>query len=177
MRLLATTFTLIALLAGPAAAGYEQPVVDPGRALLKSALLPGLGQIEQGRTGRGSLWAGGALLLGTATFYQHMQYHSAAEDFNNAEDQYRSAIDEGDADTAAEQFAKMERYGQLADDRYDRRQLLEIGLAALWAGNLVDTWLFGRGEADAGDTALLPGHLEPVLLRGESAGLAWTLNF
>ncbi len=151
---------------------------SPGRnsALLKSVLLPGLGQIEQGRTGRGALWAGTAVTLGLATFNAHIQYHSAAKDFNNASALYRTAIADQDGDEALAQFIKMESHGTLAEDRYDTRRMLEIGLVLVWAGNLVDTWLFA-GDGSGDDRADLPGRLEPVILRGTAPGLAWTLDF
>jgi hypothetical protein len=171
--LLLITFCLGAV---PALASVDAEGPSRNSALLKSALVPGLGQIEQGRTGRGAIWAGAATTLGLATFYSHIQYHSAAEDFNNAGDLYRAAIAAGDGDEALLQFTKMESHGTLAEDRYDTRRLLEIGLVLVWAGNLVDTWFF-EGDGSGDDRADLPGRLEPVITRGGAAGLAWTIDF
>ena len=156
--------------------GYLPETPSSSEVLIKSALLPGLGQIEQGRTGRGAIWAGGATVLALAPFHSHMEYRSAAQDYNNAEDRYRSAIAEGDADAALAQFSRMKHHNELAEDRYGTRRLLEITLLTWWAGNLVDAWLFEDGDAAEGHAAL-PGRIEPVLLRGEAAGLAWTLDF
>lgn len=176
---------LLLLLPGLAAAGGSDLTggdgylpESPGRnqALFKSALLPGLGQIDQGRTGRGAFWAGGAAVLALGTFHSHMEYHSAAQDFNNAEERYRSAIAEGDADAALAQFGRMERHNETAEDRYGTRQIMGISLLVWWAGNLADVWFFDEDKAAAGHAAL-PGRIEPVLLRGEAAGLAWTLDF
>jgi hypothetical protein len=172
---------LLLLLTLPAAAlaeGYQPAPVSRGGALLRSALIPGLGQIEQGRTGRGALWAGGAAALVGCTFFAHMEYHSAARDLENAEDSYRRAIADDDGDAAYTHFVDMQRLEPIADDRYDLRRNLEIGLALWWAGSLVDTWLFaGPGpQAAAGGEAALPGRLTPVLAHG-AAGLAWSIDF
>ncbi|MBM4119067.1 hypothetical protein FJ251_15295 [bacterium] len=172
---------LLLLLTLPVAAlaeGYQRAPISRESALLRSAFIPGLGQIEQGRTGRGALWAGGAAALVGGTFFAHMEYHSAAKDMENAEASYRRAVAGGQGIAAHAQLLEMKRLAPIADDRYDLRRNLEIGLALWWAGNLVDTWLFG-GPADsaaAGDGAALPGHLTPVLQRG-AAGLAWTIAF
>lgn len=174
--LFALLLITLCLGASPALAGSDAGDMNRGSAMLKSTLLPGLGQIEQGRTGRGALWTGAAIGLGLATFHSHMQYHSAAEDFNNSQDLYRAAIAEENGDEALVQFARMETHGALAEDRYDTRRMLEIGLVLVWAGNLVDTWLFA-GDGSGDDRADLPGRLEPVMLRGEAPGLAWTLDF
>ncbi len=172
---------LLLLLTLPAAAlaeGYAPNPVSRERALLRSALLPGLGQIEQGRTGRGALWAGGATALVAGTFFAHMEYHSAAKDLGNAEESYRRALAEDDGDAAYASFVDIERLAPIADDRYTLRRNIEIGLAVWWAGSLVDTWLFAgpKTSAAAGDGAALPGHLTPVLAHG-AAGLAWTIAF
>lgn len=179
MRVLFSLLLLTACLtaAHARAAEYRPEPVSRNQTLLRSALLPGLGQIEQGRMGRGAFWAGGALVLATATFHAHMEYHSAAEDFENAQDRYRIALADEDGDAAYDQYLRMERHGALADDRYDNRRLLEIGLLLWWAGNLADTWLFDGGPDGGDQQAALPGRLQPVLLRGEAAGLAWTMDF
>ncbi len=171
--LLLITFCLGAV---PVLASSDTGSPSRSSALLKSALLPGLGQIEQGRTGRGALWTGAAATLGLATFYSHIQYHSAAEDFNNAKDLFQAAIIAQDGDEALVQFAKMESHGTLAEDRYDTRRMLEIGFVLVWAGNMVDTWLFA-GDGSGDDRVDLPGRLEPVMLRGAAPGLAWTIDF
>ena len=172
---------LLLLLTLPAAAlaeDYQPTPVSREGALLRSALLPGLGQIEQGRTGRGALWAGGATALVAGTFFAHMQYHSAAKDLDNAEASYWRAVADGQGVEAYAQLLEMQRLGPIADDRYDLRRNLEIGLALWWAGNLVDTWLFaGPGDrVAAGGEAALPGRLTPVLTHG-AAGLAWSISF
>jgi len=159
------------------AEGYAPERVSREGAVLRSALVPGLGQIEQGRTGRGALWTGGAAALVASTFFAHMEYHSAAKDLENAEDSYRRAIAADDGDAAYAHFLEMQRLSPMADDRYDLRRNLEVGLVLWWGANLVDAWLFGGGEdAPAGEQSLLPGRLTP-LVAGERAGLAWSCEF
>ena len=163
----------------PLAQDYSPQPVSRESAVLRSVLVPGLGQIEQGRTGRGALWTGGAVVLAATAFFAHMEYHSAAMDLENAQDSYRRALADGDGDAAQTHFTDMQRLGPIADDRHGTRRNLEIALGVWWAGNLVDTWLFDGGQDDeamASDTAVLPGRLSPVL-RGGAAGLAWSLDF
>ncbi|MBN2172040.1 MAG: hypothetical protein JW819_12045 [Candidatus Krumholzibacteriota bacterium] len=173
LALLAALLLALAVQATAAEAAAE----NRGRPLLKSLLWPGLGQIEQGRTGRGALWAGGAVVLAAGTFYAHQHYHDIAQDFENAEDSYHAALADGDGDAAWSHFQAMQIYHPKAEDRLDTRNLIIGALVVYWAANLVDTWLFDRGgDAPAGDTAALPGRLAPVVRRG-AAGVAWTVDF
>jgi hypothetical protein len=178
-RRLVPLLLLFTLPAAALAEGYQPQPASREGAMLRSLIVPGLGQIEQGRTGRGALWAGGAAALVASTFFAHMEYHSAAKDLDNAEESYRRALADEDGDAAYAHFVEMQRLGPIADDRYDLRRNLEIGLVVWWAGNLVDTWLFGRPDADAAAAeggAALPGRLTPVLARS-AAGLAWSIDF
>jgi len=173
---LALLAALLIVFAAQATAA-ETAAEPRGRPMLKSLLWPGLGQIEQGRTGRGAAWAGGAVLLVAGTFYAHQHYHDVAQDFENAEDSYHAALADGDGDAAYSHFLAMQDYHPQAEDRLDTRNLLIGTLAVYWAANLVDTWLFGRGDdSPAGDTAALPGRLTPVARHG-AAGVAWTVDF
>ena len=200
---------MLALLAAPGALRAadlyaEEAAPSRNEALLRSALWPGLGQIEQGRTGRGAAWAGGAVLLAVATFFSHTQYHSAALDFESSELGFQRAVAEGQRELAEGYLEDMAHFHGLAEDRRSYRTGLEVALIALWAGNLVDTWLFarepageaaaalggrpgggaaadrsaltGRGRAASPGSGAWPGRVEPVL-HGAAAGLAWTLAF
>jgi len=144
--------------------------------MLKSALWPGLGQIEQGRSGRGAVWAGGAVALVAGTFYAHIEYHSAALDYENARDSYERALADWDLEAADEQLAAMRIHHPRAEDRRGYRTAMEVALLLWWGGGLVDTWLFGSGGEDEQRLSALPGRVTPVLRRG-AAGLAWTLDF
>ncbi|MCB1162716.1 MAG: DUF5683 domain-containing protein [Candidatus Krumholzibacteriia bacterium] len=178
-RALAVLLLCLLLPAAVSAQDYSPAPVSREGAMLRSLVIPGLGQIEQGRVGRGALWAGGAAALAGATFFAHMEYHSAAKDFENARDSYQRALADGDTDGAYQDYLDMQRLEPIADDRQGTRRNLEIALGLWWAGSLVDTWLFNHDDGgDAGELArgALPGRLSPVL-RGEAAGLAWTLDF
>jgi hypothetical protein len=66
MKFTRTVSLLLALLlAAPALGGELNRPAEEGSSMrdnmLRSALLPGLGQMEQGRVGRGVTWAGGAV--------------------------------------------------------------------------------------------------------------------
>ena len=160
------------------AQGMQAETDGDGRPLLRSLLWPGMGQIAQGRTGRGAMWAGGAVTLGFGLFASHMHYHSAALDYENAKDSYRRALDDGRPEDAAVYYAMMDDLGPIADDRYDIRMATGIALALWWGGSLLDTWLYERGDGGAETVASAgsSGRLQPVL-RGGAPGLAWTFNF
>ena len=183
MKLSRSVSMLLALLlcAGSANAGElmrpEQDAATTRGNLLRSALLPGLGQLEQGRIGRGVAWAGGAVLLGVTAFIARGEYHSASVDFNNAEGSYYRALADWDLEAAERFLADRNAAQPLADDRYTTMILFEVGLASLWVGNLVDVWLFEKRDGKTGETyGLLPGNLAPVL-RTDAVGVSWSLNF
>ena len=169
---------LLASATGATELGYEEAGPTRGHCMLKSTLWPGLGQILQGRHGRGALWAGGAAALAAGVFFTHMQYHSAALDYNNTRDSYERAVAEGWETLAQLHFDAMQEYYPLAEDRKSYRSVMEVALVFWWGGNLVDTWLFaGKDSGDGAEhLSVLPGRVQPVLHRG-AAGLAWTMDF
>ncbi len=170
MRLL-IVMLLIAAFAAPA--GALQSTLDElsrGKdPFVRSLFWPGLGQIEQGRTGVGAAFAGGAALASLGAFLGHLDYHSAAKDFTNAGDAYADAIDAGDTDTAWYYFQQLDGLNAAADDRYDHRKLWFAGLGAVWVANLVDVWWHERGGSDR--VAILP------VTQTGGGGLAVTLIF
>lgn len=171
---------VVLLCAGAVSSGelsYEDPAPSKNTALLKSALWPGLGQIEQGRIGRGAVWAGGALALVAGTFFSNSQYNSAAMDFESAKDNYERALADWNLDDAEYYLAEMKDLHALSEDRKSVRTGMEVALILWWGGSLVDTWLFDKGDGvEDSQMSALPGRLEPVMRRG-AAGLAWSVDF
>lgn len=155
--------------------GRQDPAATRNGAMLKSLLWPGLGQIAQGRAVRGSVWAGGAVTLLAGSFFTHMQYNSAATDYENT---VASMLRTSDLDKAKFYRSQLDGLHTKADDRYQYRQMMEVGLVLWWVGSLVDTWFFtgrdGRGSLSA--RGGLPGSLEPVVKQG-APGLGWYWDF
>ncbi len=183
-RKLTILSVLLLLIAGQATGGElvrdEEESPTTRDLMLRSALLPGLGQLEQGRTGRSAAWAGGAMILAVGTFMAHNEYTSAATDFQSAETTYLEAIAHGnwDLDSAESSLIARRVAQERSDERYTTRAIFEVALVAWWAGNLLDVWLFERDDDDAesGDYGALPGNLSPVV-RPSAVGLSWSIEF
>ncbi len=162
---------LAVLLAAPAGAVQTQldefsRGLDP---FVRSIFWPGLGQIEQGRTGVGAAFAGGALLASLGALKGHLDYHSAAKDFRNAGDSYAEALATGNTDLAYYYYLQLDALSTKADEKYDDRSLWYAGLAAVWVANLVDVWWHSRGGDER--VAFLP------VTQPGGGGLAVTLSF
>ena len=119
--------TVLLLIAGSVSAGElmkpEDSEVSKRGKMLRSALLPGLGQMEQGRIGRGVAWAGGAVVLGVATFFMRSEYHSSALDFENAEGSYQRALADWDIEAARGFLDDRNEAQPRAESNYDARRV------------------------------------------------------
>jgi len=155
MRALFTAL-LVLTLALPASALQNQlDALSRGRdPFIRSLFWPGLGQIEQGRSATGALFAGGAALTAMGLFKTHIDYHSASKDFDNAGKAYADALEISDTDTARYYYEQLEGLHRKADERYDTRRVWQYGLAAVWVANLADVWWHGRGGSER--VAFLP---------------------
>lgn len=166
---------VLSLAASPLWAGC----CDEGRSpLVKSLLWPGLGQADQERYAVAAVWAGSAALASAAVFFTSMEYHSSAQDYENAMASYDQALATGDMDTAWEQFAAMEDFHPLAEDRLATRNQVRLLLAGLWAANLVDVWLSQRRCCPSADekSGKVSLRLEPVF-HADRGGLMLSLKF
>jgi hypothetical protein len=158
---------------------------DPGRqgeeissrngALLGSLLWPGVGQVAQGRTGRGALWAGGAAALTFSAFFTQVSYNDAAKDYEGIVDRYNEAI-LTDPDAALGYYNQLAYYHDRAEDRKPLRNIMATSLAVYWVANLVDVWLFDGDTEEQYSSGYLPGRIEPMII-GNRAAVAWSINF
>ncbi len=170
MRL--TIVILLALLVAAPVSAVQTQLDEISRGLdpfVRSIFWPGLGQIEQGRTGVGAAFAGGALLASVGALKGHLDYHSAAKDFRNAGDSYAEAYDAGNTDLAYYFYVQLDELGGKADDKYEERKLWYTGLATVWVANLVDVWWHSQGGDER--VTFLP------LMQPGGGGLAVTLKF
>jgi hypothetical protein len=98
-----------------------------------------------------------------------MDYHGAALDYRNAGDAYADAIENGDSDTAWENYQRLSSLHGDADRNLERRNHVRTALLLWWSANLVDVWWHERG---APDRLHLRAHLRP-----DRNGLALSVDF
>ena len=117
-----------------------------GKALLRSLILPGLGQRYRERRTRS--WLFSIAAVGAAGFAMMNQsaYDDAVADYDAARAEYRAAYSQVDMDAA---FAVMEESFASAGRTRDRRDFAMLTLGGVWLANLVDAAL-GSPVANAG---------------------------
>ena len=145
-----------------------------GRAVLRSAVVPGWGQRYLGRDREGSLFFFGAAAVGAAAGYAHSRYASAMDDYEERRDAY--AVAEGVEEIRGAYLAMEDSYREVRDRRDRRNALLWTG-AVIWAAGVVDALLNPPSAAGAlaGDPA--EGGLDLSLAVGTSVRLAWRHSF
>lgn len=162
--------------AGMAAIASDAVVLrSRGDAVMRSLLFPGLGQSYNRQPAKAIAFAGAELaLLGAAVAF-HLSGSAAWDDY--------LAVDAG---TSGSPSAEATRLYDLADSRYQTRNWLLVGGAAVWVVGLVDAWASGvDGEAllGGGATAGTGGEardrllLAPVPMPDGGAGLALAGHF
>jgi len=139
------TVFFVTSIASPAAA------VD---SVLLSALLPGLGQVQDGHYGRGTAFAAAAIISVTGLFATEINYARSAERYNNSKRDYlyyQTAIDDGRVvkiDDVNATYAAMEDGWNDAEDDAKWRNVFLGALIGVYALNLVDILL---SEPDTGE--------------------------
>ncbi len=121
------------------------PVIASGNEnIWYSVFVPGLGQMESGHYGRGSIFLGAELLSLSALGIIHLQYDRTVDQYDRAKDEYLNARFIGDAQTA---FALMNQKWEDADDLY-KWQNVALGAAiGVWAVNIVDMVVLDRKDS------------------------------
>jgi hypothetical protein len=113
-------------------------------ALVRSLLIPGLGQAHQGHYGRASVYAGCAILSGFGLLLAQVHYNAAVDKYNfqrntyaGYEDQLKNGqvINIGDINTT---YADMEAAWREADGRLKWRNGFLFAFFATYTVNLVD---------------------------------------
>jgi len=147
------TVFFVTSIASPAAA------VD---SVLLSALLPGLGQVQDGHYGRGTAFAAAAIISVTGLFATQINYARSSERYNNSKRDYlyyQTAIDNGEVvqiDEVNATYAAMEDGWNDADGDEMWRNVFLGALIGVYALNLVDILLSDpvTGEREQNQTSL-----------------------
>jgi hypothetical protein len=141
----ALALVLVSSAASPAAA------VD---SVLLSALLPGLGQAQDGHYGRATAFATAAIISATGLFATQVNYARSVERYENSKRNYlyyQTAIDGGSVvkiDDVNATYASMETAWNESEDDAMWRNVFLGALIATYALNLVDILL---SEPDTGE--------------------------
>jgi hypothetical protein len=119
-----------------------------------SVFVPGLGQIESGHYGRGSLFLGAELASLSALGIIHLQYDRTVDQYNRAKAEYLNARFIGDAQTS---FVLMHQKWNDANKLYRWQTAATAAAIGVWAVNVVDMALFDRKD----DRPLLSMEMKP----------------
>ncbi|MFH0882046.1 MAG: PEGA domain-containing protein [bacterium] len=149
------------------------------KALLRSAILPGLGQLYAER-GIGVVYLLGELAASEAIIYSINEYNSSVNKYDAAQALYESAI-------SMDQIATTKERRDHAWDNVQRKQQIMIAAAAVAGGlyiwNLADIVIFGIKRDDSPRSSLhgnAGGFIQPTLVRdsrGEAVpGISFRLS-
>ncbi|UCC81036.1 MAG: PEGA domain-containing protein [Candidatus Zixiibacteriota bacterium] len=135
------------------------------KAMLRSIIIPGWGQVYSGEKIRGYLITSGVIATAGAIFYLDRSFDKKLNDFDKALAEYNSATAIEERIVFKSEVDKRQRDAYVAET--DRNTALAVG-AALWAYNILDALLFFP-ESDA----YFPG----VKSFGDGAALTFNVNF
>ena len=150
------------------------------RALLRSAVIPGWGQIYRGSKGKGALFLVGSCGAAAAFGSLASRYQDKVDDFDARRHEYERATSLDQIET---RYAAMARASARADDAWSDRRIALGALAGIYSLNLLDLLFFqGGGEAQVGgfssgsERPALPVALNATPGRDGSvqAALRWT---
>lgn len=113
-------------------------------AFLRSLIVPGLGQAQQGHYTRSAVFAGAAVATGVGLFLSQIYYREAANKLyaqKHIYASYQETLDDGGVVSIEDMertYNEMETSHKLAEDRLVWRNAFLVGFAATYAINLVD---------------------------------------
>jgi len=122
--------------------------------LVRSLLIPGLGQAQQGHYTRSAVLAGAAVVSVVGLFASQIYYTEAVNKLYASKHTYASyeeMLNNGEVVSIEEldaTYADMEANYSAAEDRVVWRNGFLIGLAATYAVNAVDLLLSGPGDSE-----------------------------
>ena len=126
-------------------------------ALVRSLLIPGLGQAHQGHYTKASILAGSAVLSGFGLFVAQIHYNEAVTKYRDQKriyNSYAEALAGGSVITRQEinaTYAAMEAEYNSADDRLVWRNAFLVAFVATWTVNIVDVLISKPYEVDSGE--------------------------
>lgn len=129
------------------------------RAFLRSAIIPGWGQIYRGSKGKGVLLLAGSCAAAAAYGVLDVRYQDKVDDFDGR----RAAYERATTLTEIESTRRaLDAATEDADDAYDQRRIAIGALAGIYAFNLLDLlFLGGGGEARVGGVTDAGGVSHP----------------
>lgn len=156
------------------------------KALLRSMVIPGWGQLHRGQRLKGTLFVLGGAVAAGGVLWTHEAYRNEVDDFDAAKRAYEQATRWEDWPA---RYEVVRRASRQADRAYDRRRVALVGLGGICAVNLLDCVFFGptgevsssgmsgRAETPAGDDRGMIGWLADASPAGSvRAGLCLRWN-
>jgi hypothetical protein len=137
-------------------------------AVVRSLLIPGLGQAHKGHYTRASILAGATVLSGFGILVSQVAYNETVDKYDNARGLYASyeeTLASGGVVSIVDlenTYANMQSEHDTADKRLMWRNVFLTAFIATYAINIVDVLISKPYEADAGQTLRLevgPGNL------------------
>lgn len=123
--------------------------------LMRSLVLPGLGQVHKGHYTRGALLAGGAVLSGFGIMVSQVYYNEAVDKYRADQrlyDAYAKTLAEGGVVSIEDMrstYASMQAQYDASEDRLLWRNAFIATFVAVYAVNIVDVLLSEPDRVDA----------------------------
>lgn len=158
--------------------GTSTPSVADTQAVVRSLLLPGSGQAEQGHYTKAAIFAGATILTGAGVVLSQVHYNQAVERFNGLRGTYVGYADQLDSGTViayseiTQTYADMQEAYDDSEDRKVWRNTFVAAFLVTYAANLVDVIL---SEPDTGERQR--ENPVGVEFRGNDIRLYGTLHF
>ena len=135
------------------------------KAMLRSIIIPGWGQVYSGHKLRGYLITAGAIAAGAAVYHLDRRFDNKRADFDIARSNFYSAT--AIEDRMALKAISDEKQNKAYKAETDRNTVMAIG-AAFWVYNILDALLFFP-ESDA--------YFPTVTSLGDGAALTFNIEF
>jgi len=135
-------------------AAFPAQAMAGDSAFVRSLLIPGSGQAQQGHYTRAAIYGGAAVLSGIGLLVSHVYYLEAVDKFNAQKDAYafyEDTLDNGGVvsiDDLEDTYAQMVAEHDTADKRLAWRNGFMIAFVATYAVNLVDVLISKPYQAD-----------------------------
>jgi hypothetical protein len=126
-------------------------------ALVRSMLIPGTGQAQQGHYSRAAIYAGAAVVSGFGILLSQIYYNEAVDKYNAQKRiyaGYQETLDDGgivSIDDLNDTYRQMQAEHESADGRLVWRNGFIVAFFATYAINLVDVLISKPYDADSED--------------------------
>ncbi len=154
----------------------ENEFPNPGSVLLKSAMVPGWGQVANGQAWKVPIVYG--LLAGTVFFTRHLtiQYHDYRAAFFNESRGEDSDFRFGRTPPRLEGL-NTEQLRSQRDSFRNRRDFMYVVVGLAYGLNVLDAYIFAHMRSfDVSDDLSAKARVEPALIEGRSAGIKLSIS-